>query len=154
VTDLFQMDKPRRPEEAHTVIVHAVGWPDGPDGDYEFEYDVEHAPSCTWTDEEGWEGVTDRVWDCRIPDEIAETGPAYVFDPPITRPGTYTVERWSAEYWTDCGWEYDGGLTVVSARPASHGHCKACHPEQAPATAAVNGHEYARRRKARQRRSR
>lgn len=39
-------------------------------------------------------------------------------------------------------------------QPGSHGHCRVCHPEQAPRPLAVDGHEYARRRKARQRRKR
>lgn len=38
--------------------------------------------------------------------------------------------------------------------PGSHGHCRTCHPEQAPRPLAVNGHEYRRRQRARQRRKR
>ena len=39
-------------------------------------------------------------------------------------------------------------------RPRRHRHCKACHPGRDRRPLAVDGHEYARRRKARQRRKR
>ena len=38
--------------------------------------------------------------------------------------------------------------------PGSHGHCRTCHPEQAPQPLAVNGHDYRRRQRARVRRKR
>lgn len=137
---------------AHSLIVHAVGWPYGPLDEDDVEYDLQHLPSCTSTEEEAWGGLTVTVWDCAVAWTASEIGLAYALDTPVTKPGTYTVQAWSAEYWTDCGTEYDAGLAVTAARPESHGHCRACHPEQVPKPLAVNGHDYQRRRKARQRR--
>jgi len=39
-------------------------------------------------------------------------------------------------------------------RPRKHGHCPTCHPDMDRRPLAVDGHEYNRRRKARQRRKR
>jgi hypothetical protein len=40
----------------------------------------------------------------------------------------------------------------LAHRPRKHGHCPTCHPEMDVRPLAVNGHDYHRRRKARQRR--
>jgi len=43
-------------------------------------------------------------------------------------------------------------MAVLEGKP--HGHCTQCHPEQGRRPLTVSGNEYARRRKARQRRQR
>lgn len=143
-----------RPAGLHVLTVHQLGWPFGPLDEGDVEYDPGHLPSCTRKEKDLGDGFTAVSWDCDVAFRAAEIGLLYALDIPVTRTGEYLVKPWAAEYWTECGTEYDAGLTVIGFRPASHGHCLACHPEQAPAPLAVNGGEYARRRKARQRRGR
>ena len=103
--------------EPHTLTVHEiVRMPDGKCDDGEFEYDLEHLPSCKQErDGEGENSYTYYV--CDIGWQEGEVGLASALcysGSPITEPGTYRIAAWGSKtyyYWS--GYEYDAGIVVL-----------------------------------------
>lgn len=101
--------------EIHTLTVHSVTPQDDLFDDRELEYDIEHPPACTRTEEEIGDGITVEHWDCAVHyalDDGLASSLSYS-GTPVTEPGIYKIRAWGCTYWTECGDEYDGGVVVV-----------------------------------------
>ena len=102
--------------EPHTLIVRSLLPPDGPFDDGEFtDYEIEHPDSCK--QEPCGEGEHSRMaWTCDIAENEGDCGLPFSLrysGTPITEPGTYRIQGWGRKYWTDLGYEWDGGVGVM-----------------------------------------
>ena len=104
--------------EPHTLIVHAVEPLSGDEdpGYREFEYDLEHPPSCK-QERSGDGGNSYLYWTCDVAFHEVSSGLASSLaysGTPITEPGTYRIQVWGRKtYYHGSGYEYDGGVGVM-----------------------------------------
>jgi len=102
----------------HILTVRAVHLPHGPLDDGCLDYDLEHPPSCQ--QEEYHLGY--MRYTCAIADHEGDSGLPFSLrysGTPITEPGTYRIQAWGAKYWTELGYEYDGGVGVMEPAEAT-----------------------------------
>ncbi len=107
--------------ETHTLIVHSVHQPHGPFDDGCLDCDIEHPPSCK--EERVGEGENSYTqWTCDVAATAGDVGLPFSLrysGTPVTEPGTYRIQAWGVKYWTELGYEYDGGVAVVDAEAAA-----------------------------------
>lgn len=104
--------------EPHTLTVHHVTLPDGPLDDGSLEYDLEHPPACQQAEQYGGHVLE---YTCDVAHYEINSGLAYTLrysGTPITEPGTYRIQGWGNKGWTECGYEYDGGVGVMEPERA------------------------------------
>lgn len=101
--------------DPHVLTVHAVTPPESEWDDGELDYDIEHPASCR-REQQAVNGVpvTD-YWDCAVGFHLEDGLAASLAysGTPVTEPGTYQIRAWAREYWTECGTEYDGSITLI-----------------------------------------
>lgn len=107
--------------EPHTLIVHSVRLGDSPLDDGDFDYDLEHPPSCK-QEERGIGGHTYKAWTCDVAGHEDEGLPFSLrySGTPVTEPGTYRIQGWGRKtYYHEHGaYEYDGGVGVMGPEEA------------------------------------
>jgi hypothetical protein len=105
--------------EIHTLTVRSVEPPDGPFDDGDLDYEIEHPPSCTRTEEQISPKLTSVYWDCDVQHMGIDDGLAFSLrysGTPVTEPGTYKIRAWGRTYPTEDGDEYDGSVVIVDAQ--------------------------------------
>ena len=105
----------------HTLIVHEVGEDIGfgyPGKEIE-DYEIIHHPTLLGcpTKRITRDGEVQGIaYECDIGVMEFSMGLAFSLSysgTPITQPGTYKIQGWGTKYWTELGYEYDGGIAVV-----------------------------------------
>jgi hypothetical protein len=106
--------------EPHTLTVHSISIAPSQHDGGEFEYDLEHPPTCQ--QEDMYDGRV-RVYVCDVGWQEGDIGLADSLQysgTPITEPGTYRIAAWGRKtyyYWS--GYEYDAGITILPAEGES-----------------------------------
>ena len=88
----------------HYLVVETTG-----------EYQVEHPDTCKPFLEDGI-----QFWPCDEWKAVCE-GDADGAEE-LSNPGKYQIKLWGSKYWTDYGWDYDGGINLISAEDQSNDH--------------------------------
>jgi hypothetical protein len=108
--------------EPHTLTVHSVQLPEDQFDDGDLDYEIEHPPSCTRTEERIGPELTYIYWDCDVQHMGVDDGLAFSLrysGTPVTEPGTYRIRAWGTKYATECGDEYDGSVVVMEPAEAT-----------------------------------
>lgn len=107
--------------DIHVLTVHAVRPPLSQFDDGELDCDIEHPPTCKKEDC-GYPGVTVMIYTCDVAQADGDVGLAYSLrysGTPVNEPGTYRIRGWGRKYRTELGYEYDGGVGIVTEDEAN-----------------------------------